>query len=109
MMEAITKTQAGVPADDVDLGFEPGVVVFLGYKGVGGKEDEPVEDVVITGGKVGDWVPKVDPQVISGHRGTTEAHPVLYKYASQSHPMSKYLHFKNVPINSIRKKNYSPM
>ena len=103
MMEAITKTQAGVPADDVDLGFEPGVVVFLGYKGVGGKEDEPVEDVVITGGKVGDWDPIPVPLAISGHKGTTEAPPFPYKYASRLHPILKQKYFMKVPINNLHK------
>lgn len=90
--EARTVTQRGVPPVESGLG----VVGIPGDRGA--RVDERV-----TGGRVGDWVPKAVPLVISGHKGTTEAPPVPYKYASQLHPMLKYLHFKNVPIRIIHK------
>jgi hypothetical protein len=82
-------TQVGVD------GPGPGVVTFPVGKGV---------EVVVEGGRVGEWVLDPVPLAISGQAGTTEAPPCPYKYASHLHPMLKYLVSKNVPINSIHKK-----
>jgi hypothetical protein len=71
MSDETTRIQVGMPVVDFGLG----VVGFPEDKGVWGKD-------VVTGGRVGDWVPNPVPLAISGHKGTTEAPPFPYKYAS---------------------------